>query len=532
MDKIIERIKKEFYDTLKNFGVKVKEKPDKIVEQKETYEINLVPDVKRQMIKAMRFRNIFLFVCIVLVSTAGGVMFVLGTVWEGQNIVMSGQDARINAMSDKLRNYDSLSEFLTIQTQLKDIGDINQNKKVLSRIFSILSVILPEGPDTISLSELSMNLSESTLSFDAQADAKISPYIDYRVLESFRKGVSLMKYDYGRYVDEDGNEIPSRCMVEADADGNTLTEIEENGNVTNKYVYAYWMKGNKGCDPQRDDYTTEEDGETEGDELESDSGLNNSTSGNSGSTSSNNSSSLLNSFTINDTNISVGGNSSDDSEDETEEEEKKREEENKKIQQEFDAKIEKMNDYEKELAYQQLNNGTGMKNVEVQKIYRSPRFSEWYKEGYMSDDGNISGIEHFNSECITYSGMSAGSTMKWISNNDCLLSTDEPLIRDSSNGRDSAGNLVLRFNATLSLDPMVFSFANKHVMAISPSGQNVTDSYKQIEGMFAERAADCADSDVVCTTTATRDTTTDVTTNTTTNSTTNATTGGNNGNEQ
>ena len=423
----------------------------------------------------------------------------LGTVWEGQNIIMSGQDARIGAMSEKLKNYDSLSEFLTIQTQLKDIDDINQNKKVLSRIFSILTVILPEGPDTVSLSELSMNLTDSTLTFDAQADAKISPYIDYRVLESFRKGVSLMKYDYGRYVDENGDEIPSRCMVEADADGNTLTEIEENGNATNKYVYAYWMKGNKGCDPQRDDYAVEEDDEVESDNTESNSVLNNSMS-------TNGTSSLLNSFTINDTNINVGENEDEDS-NAAEEAEKKREEENKKIQEEFDAKLEKMNDYEKELAYQQLNSGTGMKNVDVQKIYRSPRFSEWYKDGYMKEDGSISGVEHFNSECITYSGMSAGNTMKWISENDCLLSNDDPVIRDSSNGRDSAGNLVLRFNATLSLDPMIFSFTNKHVMAISPSGQNVTDSYKQIEGMFAERAADCADSDVVCTTTATTSTT-------------------------
>ena len=62
---------------------------------------------------------------------------------------------------------------------------------------------------------------------------------------------------------------------------------------------------------------------------------------------------------------------------------------------------------------------------------------------------------------------------------------------------------MLRFSATLTLDPAVFEFKNKHVMAISPSGQNVTDSYRQVEGMFAERAADCSDSDVICTTTST-----------------------------
>ena len=58
---------------------------------------------------------------------------------------------------------------------------------------------------------------------------------------------------------------------------------------------------------------------------------------------------------------------------------------------------------------------------------------------------------------------------------------------------------MLRFSATVTLDEAVFKFTNKHVMAISPTGQNVTDSYVQIQGMFAERAADCSDSDVVCT---------------------------------
>ena len=137
------------------------------------------------------------------------------------------------------------------------------------------------------------------------------------------------------------------------------------------------------------------------------------------------------------------------------------------------------------------------------KIYRSPKFSDWYKNGYMTESGDISGVNHFNSKCITYTGSEANGTMKWISDNTCMLSTEDPIIRDSSNGRDTNGNLVLRFSATLTLEPAVFEFKNKHVMAISPSGQNVTDSYVQVEGMFAERAADCNDSDVICTTTST-----------------------------
>ncbi len=464
---ILDKLKKEWKKTLKNFGIKQKEKPTMMVEQSTSYEINLVPDVKRQMIKAMRFRNIMLFICIVVVSFAGGTVVITASIWEGQNIAMSSQDSRIKMMSDKINSFSSLSDFLTIQTQLNDLNTINTNKKVLSRVFPILGVILPAGPDKITLSELNVDLNNNVLRFDGQADAKVSPYIDYRVLESFVKGVSLMKYDYGRYVTKDDEEIPTRCMVETDADGNMLVEEEKADAITNKYIYAYWLKGKKGCDPARDDYKTDEElAEEEGEDLLE-----------------TNSSNILQDLSVS----------------ETEDEQGDKESKEQKIREEFDARVNQMNDYEKTLAYNQLNGGAKMENVDVVKVYRSPKFSDWYKDGYMTEEGSITGVNHFASECITYSGVEAGNSIKWTSNNDCMLSTADVVIRDSSNGRDSAGNLVLRFNATITVNENVFLFLNKHVMAIGPTSQNVTDSYRQVEGMFAERAADCADSDVVCT---------------------------------
>ncbi|MBQ3325761.1 hypothetical protein IJG79_01265 [Candidatus Saccharibacteria bacterium] len=461
---VIDKLKKEWNATLKNFGIKQKEKPTMMVEQNSNYEINLVPDVKRQMIKAMRFRNIMLFICIVVVSFAGGVVVITASIWEGQNIAMSSQDSRMKLMSSKLNDFSSLSDFLTIQSQLNDLNTINANKKVLSRVFPILGVVLPAGPDKITLSELTVDLSNNLLRFDGQADAKVSPYIDYRVLESFTKGVALMKYDYGRYVTANDEDIPTRCIVETDADGNMLVEEEKTDNATNKYVYAYWLKGKKGCDPARDDY---DENAEDGDATQS---------------------GTANGSLLQDLSVS-----------ETEDQEGDNESKEQKIREEFDQKIEKMNDYEKTLAYNQLNGGAKMQNIDVVKIYRSPKFSDWYKSGNLTEEGTITGVNHFASECITYSGVESGDTIKWTSSNNCMLSTSDVTVRDSSNGRDSGGNLVLRFNATITLDENVFLFVNKHMMAISPTSQNVTDSYRQVEGMFAERAADCADSDVVCT---------------------------------
>ena len=156
-------------------------------------------------------------------------------------------------------------------------------------------------------------------------------------------------------------------------------------------------------------------------------------------------------------------------------------------------------------------------------IYRTPKFDEWYKNAgekeieaeyldgagseaswyrpNMTLDGEISGVPHFNSECIMYSGTKvADGKVRWTAtNDDCILAEEGAAIRDSSNGKDSSGNLVLRFNATIKVNEEVFSYGNKHVMAIRPGRQNVTDSYVQIQNMFDERARDCTAADTDCT---------------------------------
>ncbi len=350
------------------------------------FEINLVPSVKNEMIKAMKIRNLVIFVCIMVVAASAGIVVLLAGIAGAQQVAISGQDNRIKTMSTKINNYDGMEEFLTIQGQLDGLSKIGAKKKVLSRIFNVLGVLLPKGEDKISLSELNVNLEESTLMFEGQADAGKEPLIDYRVLESFKKGVALMSYDYGRYVDAKGNIIPARCIKEADENGSVFVE--------NGSVYAIWQRGKKGCNTVKT---------------------------------------------------------------------------KKKIPE----------------------------NDEV-KIYRTPQFEEWYKKKYLTTSGEISQVPHFKSECIRYAGVESGKKVKWSAENNCKLASEGVEIQDSSNGRDSTGNLVLRFSARIHLNPEIFLFKNKHVMAIGPAGQNVTDSYRQIEGMFAEKAVDCPDGDTAC----------------------------------
>lgn len=393
-------------------------------------EINLVPDIKNDMIKALKLRNLIFFISIVVASASVGVTLVTALIMVGQQAALDGKAKSIETLSTKMNSYADLKDFLTIRDQLTDIDALSSNKKVLSRTFNILSALIPTGADTIKISELNVNLSDevATFNFDAQANAGQEPFIDYNVLDAFKKSMKYMRYDYGKYVDNNGDDIPAYCMIETAEDGSVFNDPERG-------IYAYWTIDADGCAPK----STSADTET----ADSDDSSNSIIS--------------TTSKYSNKERESYGG-------------------------------------------------------QDVVRIWRTPQFKSWYSETekpgkpYMGLDGTISGVEHFESSCITYSGeLGQGDAgPKWTdSNESCLLVPEGENgieISESSNGRGEDGELVLRFTSTITFDPAVFKFSNTHMLALAPSGRrNVTDSYVQIQAMFSERATDCAAGDTSCT---------------------------------
>lgn len=441
-------------------------------------EINLVPDIKNEMLRTLKLRNFIFFLCIVIASASLGTVAVFASIAGGQQAIVNSKKDTIANLSNRLNSYSDLGDFLTIKGQLSNISGISNNKKLLSRIFSTLSALLPTNGDSITISEMSVNLSQvnPTISFDAQANANNPPYIDYNVLDSFKKSMQYMRYDYGTYVDKEGAAIPAYCIIENGTDGATLSDPE-------KGVYAYWLITGDGCNPS---YVETDDD----DDSTNNSSTSTSTSTETGdSTTStetdedgNTITTTTTTTTITETTITT----------ETPEEEAARKAAEKLARQTRGYEVEEWN------------------GTPVVRIWRTPQYRDWYREDANSSQptmtigGDIYNVAHFESACINYSGSISDTTgaLTWTSDNDCLLvpdGIDGIAISDSSNGRGSNDELVLRFSAVITLNPEVFKFTNKHVLAIGPTGRhNVTDSYVQIQNMFGERASDCPEGDTAC----------------------------------
>ena len=452
---MMEKIKEFFSDLMaKITGKKKDNKPELITTVGKTYEINLVPEVKSQMIKALKLRNLVLFICIVVSAVSVGAVVVLFGIKSGQDIAMASQDGKLETMSAKLLGYEELGDLVTIQNQLDKLQDLSQNKTVLSRVFGALGVMLPAGDDVVQLSELRVDLSTNALRMEGQADARVDPLIDYRVLESFKKGVELTKYDYGRYVDANGTEIPTWCINEAGLDGSAYREGDS--------YYAWWDLSTEGCAAVKQGETIDEESEVqlvysdsaqvesveEEVPLEQLSGLN---------------------ITVT---TDENGNSVVDPESLAA------------------AGVEMRVEGDVTRYFRQ--------RVTRVKVWRTPQFTTWYNGGEMELNGAITGVEHFESACINYSGVQQDNSVRWTSVNDCMLAPGGLTIVSSSNGRDESDNLVLRFTATVEIEPEFFAFQDKHMLAIGPMGQNVTDSYVQIGGMFTQAATECEEGDTEC----------------------------------
>jgi len=396
---------------------------DKINKHPAGREINLVPDIKDEMIKALKLRNFIFFLCIIVASASVAISLIFATIAVGQQAIVDSKENTIANLSTTINSYSDLGDFLTIKDQLSNLDAISNNKRLLSRTFSVLTALLPTGADYIKISELGVSFSgeSPTITFDAQANAGNPPYIDYNVLDSFKKSMQYMRYDYGSYVDRYGVEIPAYCIIENGTDGASFYDTE-------KGSYAYWLIKGEGCNPS---YEPELD--DDGEEI------------------------------YNETDALEGY-----------------------VLDKYDGS-------------------------DVVKIWRTPQYKEWYKEEevegqpYMSIDGDISNVAHFVSNCTTYYGVEDEKYkgITWKSDNDDCLLVPEGIegikISDSSNGRGATGELVLRFSATITLNPEVFSASNHHLVAVAPVGRrNVTDSYVQIQNMFSERAADCEPGDTAC----------------------------------
>lgn len=154
-------------------------------------EINLVPDIKQELLRAERVRTSVISLAVVVSLIAVGLVVLLVLwVYGGQAVRGLLLDNEIKDKSSKLASVEDISNTLTIQNQLSLLSAMHSDKKVDSRIFDVLQTVNPPAPNTINVTNLKIDAATTTITVQGQATN------GYAALEVFKKTLDATTLKY------------------------------------------------------------------------------------------------------------------------------------------------------------------------------------------------------------------------------------------------------------------------------------------------------------------------------------------------
>ena len=133
-------------------------------------EINLVPDVKQEFIRAKRARTVVISTAALVGLGSVAIVIVLAVyAFLGQTVRSTWNDDQIKDKSAELAKVSDLGKTLTIQHQLSELTSLHDKTNVTSRFFEILAAINPAAPNQVTFSLARVDAEAGTVRLEGQA---------------------------------------------------------------------------------------------------------------------------------------------------------------------------------------------------------------------------------------------------------------------------------------------------------------------------------------------------------------------------
>lgn len=141
-------------------------------------QLNLLPDVKLEYIRAQRSRRLVFTVSIIVGAVAIALLAILLSVDGLQKKHLNDLNRDIGSESSKLQNEPQIGKILTVQNQLESLTALHAAKPAASRLFdSYLNQITPAQ---VNISSLNFDFVKQAATITGTADAlsSINKYVD------------------------------------------------------------------------------------------------------------------------------------------------------------------------------------------------------------------------------------------------------------------------------------------------------------------------------------------------------------------
>lgn len=156
-------------------------------------EINLIPDVKQELLKAQRVRTAVISMSILVsIITVGVVVLLALWVFGVQTVRGLAVDGSVKDKSSKLAGIEDISNTLTIQNQLSKLDALHDDKKINSRVFEVLQAINPPAPNDARITNLKIDAETSTITLQAQSAG------GFGALDVFKKTINATTLKFNK----------------------------------------------------------------------------------------------------------------------------------------------------------------------------------------------------------------------------------------------------------------------------------------------------------------------------------------------
>ena len=191
-------------------------------------EINLLPNVKRELLKTRAMRNRVISISFLVGGASIAAVVVLALIFGSQIAAEAVQNGVIKDRNDKLMAVEDLNKVVTIQHQLTKINEQHSGKKINSRIFDVVTAVNPVAPNNVSFSDIKVNPESKTITLEGSA------VNGYSALETLKKTILNTKIQT-----TDGDKSSEVSLTKEIKDGDTSFGENSEGKKVLQFSFSF-----------------------------------------------------------------------------------------------------------------------------------------------------------------------------------------------------------------------------------------------------------------------------------------------------
>jgi Tfp pilus assembly protein PilN len=140
-------------------------------------QLNLLPDVKLEYLKAERTRRLFMAGSVIVTAAAVALLVLVFLVTAYQKHTLSNVVKDVSAKTKTLKSEPGLNSVLTVQSQLQSVNSLHAKKPNASQLFSYLNELTPQQ---VAITALTADFTKGTLTITGTTDAlsSVNQFID------------------------------------------------------------------------------------------------------------------------------------------------------------------------------------------------------------------------------------------------------------------------------------------------------------------------------------------------------------------